>query len=65
MTLINMNSVFSSLDERKATADRYIAQFNTEQVKEASRIASLYSVKGSIKHSEDMVKELKLLVAAK
>lgn len=59
MSYINMNTVFASLDARKAEAEAFISMFSTEQVAEASRIASLYAVAGSIKHKEAMVQALK------
>lgn len=59
MSYINMNTVFASLDARKTEADSFISMFSAEQVAEASRIASLYAVVGSIKHKEAMVKALK------
>lgn len=62
MSYINMDQVFNSLDARKAEAETFIAMFTAEQVAEASRVASLYSTAGSIKHKETMVKELKNIV---
>ena len=59
MSYINMNSVFASLDARKAEAEAFISMFSPEQVAEASRIASLYASAGSIKHKEAIVKALK------
>lgn len=61
MSYINMNTVFASLDARKAEAEAFISMFSAEQVAEASRIASLYAVTGSIKHKEAVVKALKEL----
>jgi hypothetical protein len=59
MSYINMNTVFASLDARKAEAEEFISMFSAEQIAEASRIASLYHVAGSIKHKETMVATLK------
>jgi hypothetical protein len=59
MSYINMNTVFASLDARKAEAEEFISMFSAEQVAEASRIASLYASAGSIKHKEAVVKALK------
>ena len=64
MSYINMNTVFASLDARKAEAEEFISKFNAEQVAEASRIASLYATVGSIKHKEAMVKALKEAITA-
>ena len=62
MSYINMNSVFASLDKRKAEAEAFIASFTKEQITEASRVASLYSNNaGSIRHAEKMVDYLKLV----
>jgi hypothetical protein len=61
MAYINMNTVFASLDARKAEAEDFISMFSTEQIAEASRVASLYHATGSIKHKEAMVKNLKEL----
>lgn len=61
MAYINMNTVFASLDARKAEAEDFISMFSTEQIAEASRVASLYASAGSIKHKEIVVKTLKEL----
>jgi len=61
MSYINMNTVFASLDARKAEAEEFISMFSPEQVAEASRVASLYASAGSIKHKEAIVKALKEL----
>lgn len=54
---VNMNAVFNSLDTRKAQAEAVIAQYTSEQVAEASRIAHLYNRCDvtSLKHKEDIV----------
>lgn len=59
MSYINMNTVFASLDARKAEAESFISMFSAEQVAEASRVSSLYHAAGSIKHKEAIVKQLK------
>lgn len=53
----NMIQVFNSLDTRKAQAEAVIAQYTSEQVAEASRIAHLYNRCDvtSLKHKEDIV----------
>lgn len=57
---VNMNAVFNSLDTRKDQADAVIAQYTSEQVAEASRIAHLYDrcAVTSLKHKEDIVEIL-------
>ena len=57
---VNMSSVFNSLDTRKDQADAVIAQYTSEQVAEASRIALLYDrcAVTSLKHKEDIVEIL-------
>lgn len=54
---VNMVQVFSSMDKRKAQAEAVIAQYTSEQVAEASRIAHLYDRcdVSSLKHKEDIV----------
>lgn len=54
---VNMNAVFNSLDTRKAQAEAVIAQYTSEQVAEASRVAHLYDrcAVTSLKHKEDIV----------
>lgn len=54
---VNMVAVFNSMDTRKAQADSVIAQYTSEQVAEASRIAHLYDrcAVTSLKHKEDIV----------
>ena len=42
-TLINMNEIFNSMDTRRAAAEAFIARYSDEQVKEAHRVAKLYS----------------------
>jgi hypothetical protein len=61
MSYINMNTVFASLDARKAEAEAFISMFSAEQIAEASRIASIYHATGSIKHKEAVVQNLKEL----
>ena len=57
---VNMTQVFSSMDKRKAQAEAVIAQYTSEQVAEASRIAHLYDRcdASSLKHKEDTVRIL-------
>ena len=57
---VNMIQVFSSMDKRKAQAEAVIAQYTSEQVAEASRIAHLYDRcdVSSLKHKEDTVRIL-------
>lgn len=54
---VNMTAVFNSMDKRKAQAEAVIAQYTSEQVAEASRIAHLYDRcdATSLKHKEDIV----------
>lgn len=54
---VNMVAVFNSMDTRKAQADAVIAQYTSEQVAEASRVAHLYDrcAVTSLKHKEDIV----------
>ena len=58
--IVNMRSVFNSLDTRIATAEAIIATYTPEQVAEASRIARLYDKcdTTSLKHKESIVKIL-------
>lgn len=57
---VNMIAVFNSIDTRKATAEAVIAEYTSEQVAEASRIAHLYDRCDvtSLKHKEDTVRIL-------